>query len=215
MADAPAPTGNSGAALPAGQADAGSSPPAGGRSNSGTGEAEPTVDRNAVWNDAKKHFEPEIKKFKTQAEELAKRLAKYEHQAKTAEQLEAELTQTRSTLERQHGIVKGFAESRLEALPEHLRDILSASAGEDPLKALELLPKFEDLARKTQLKTVGGAQQANSGPQIDFAKLQLEAACGNTAQLRDTFKTLGQGDIRKGEEKYNALLQEWFARGKR
>lgn len=204
-----------GSGQPAPASQAGSAPPAGGRENGGTSDEGSLPNRDAVWKEARAHFEPEVKKAQTEAAELRKRLAKYEVQAKSAEQLEAELTQTRTTLEKQHEIVKGFAETRVDSLPEHLREILVTSSGGDPLKTLELLPKFEDLAKKTQLKTLGGNQQGGGTPNIDFNMVQGESARGNTRPLMDAYKLLGNGDINVGKARYNTALNEFLARGKR
>lgn len=216
MPEETAPAGASaGSGQPAPVSQAGPTSPATGRNDGGTSDVDSVANRDAIWAEAKRHYEPEVKKFQTEAVDLRKRLAKYEVQAKSAEQLQTELDQTRGGLERYGNVVKSYAESRVQTLPEHLQEILTASAGEDPLKALELLPKFEDLARKTQLKTLGGGQTQAGQPQIDFGNIQLEATRGNTAPLKNAYKLLGNGDERAGMAKYNTGLNEYLARGKR
>lgn len=191
-----------GTGQPAPEPKAGPTPTAGGRNDGGQGEPDPTVNRDAVWGEAKKHYEPQLKKSQQDLADLRKRLAKYETQAKTAEQLHTELESTRGTLDKHHNVVREYAESKVESLPEHLRDILKTSAGDDPLKALELLPKFEDLARRTQLKTVGGNQNANGLPQIDFSGILAASNAGDTKPLRDAIEKHGQQVYERGLREY-------------
>lgn len=209
-------TTTSGAAQPAGQ-KAGPTVTADSRNDGGKSD-QGSPDRDAIWAEARRHYESEAKKAQAEAADWRKKYEKAAPQVKSAEQIQTELEQARNTLEKQAGVVKTFAESRIEALPEHLRGILTKSAGEDPLKALELLPEFEDLARRTTLKTIGGNQQLAGGVQIDYESIMRESDRGNTAPMRDALKKLEtvHGSKANAQTAYNKGLESYMAgRGRR
>lgn len=161
-------------------------------------------DPDSLWDRAANHYQPKIKKLEDELADYRKKFASTEAKAKTAEQLATELESARRTEDKRAAMVAEFAESRKKALPEHLRGIIDKAAGGDPFKALELLPDYEDLARRTQLKTIGGNAGSGGGPNIDYAAIRAAQERGDMQPLRDAIKQHGQ-------KVYDTGLLKWIA----
>lgn len=175
----------------------GAGSPDGGASNRGS-------DPDSLWDRAASHYQPKIKKLEDELADFRKKFATNEAKAKTAEQLAIELDAARRSEDKRAAMVADFAESRTKALPEHLRGIIEKSANGDPYKKIELLPEFEDLARRTQLKTIGGNSGGGNAPQIDFAAIRDAQARGDTRPLQEAH-------AKHGQKVYNEGLQKWLA----
>lgn len=207
------PAGQSGAGQPGGSSSGQGEPDAStsGQTQAGGGSKDPGKRApesqdlaDQVWAKASNHYTPQIKKLEAEVADLRKRYATTEAKAKSAEQLASEL-ESRNTVEaRRTATIAEFAESRKKALPEHLRGIIDKAAGGDPYKALELLPDYEDLARRTQLKTIGGNAGSGGLPNIDYAAIQAAKERGDMQPLREAHK-------KHGEKDYNAGLMKWMA----
>lgn len=206
MPDETSPATSSGAAQPEGQTS-GSSESAGGRETSEKTES-PTLNRDAIWTDARKHYEPLAKKAQEEAAALRRELARYRDAEKTADDFKADAEKYRAQAEAQAEIIQKFAEDGIGKLPEHLQGTLRKAAGDDPLRALSLLPDFQDLAVKQPLKTPGGSQHAGESAKIDIDGIKREQARGNMKPYRDAVEKFG-------EQAFSAALQEWVAKSRR
>lgn len=183
--------------------------PADSRKDSGNAESESGTNRDAVWAEARRHYEAETKKAQSEAAELRKRLEKHERSAKTAEQLQPELDAAKAGLEERDAIIKDYAEQRVEALREDLREALLAASEGSPLKMLKNLPKFEKIHASTQLKTLGGSLTAGNTVQLDFNAILQASDRGDSAPMRDAVKKVGQ-------QAYNLALRDFMmTRGRR
>jgi hypothetical protein len=190
---------NNGTTRPAGQAGQTSS--VGSSEDNGKNRS---PDPDSLWERASNHYQPKIKKLEDELADYRKRFASEQAKAKSAEQLAGELEQARKTEDKRAAMVAEFAESRKKALPEHLRGIIDKSAGGDPFKQLELLPEFEDLARRTQLKTIGGNSGGSQGPQIDYAAIRQAQENGDARPLQEAI-------AKHGQKAYNDGLQRFMA----
>lgn len=187
-----------GTAQPAGPS-AGQTPPAGGQQDGGSQGDTP----KSLWDKATDFYRPKIQKLEEELADYRKRYAANEAKAKTAEQLASELEAKGKIEDRRMSLVAESAQAAMKNLPEHLRDLLKKSAGDDPYRQLELLPQFQDLATKTQLKTIGGTQSGNGQVQIDYKSIQEAADRGNTQPMRDAI-------AKHGKPAYDAGLQTFL-----
>lgn len=176
---------------------------AGGAQDSGKRGSDPVDVSDQIWAKASNHYQPKIKQLETELTEYRQRYATEQAKAKSAEQLAEELESSKRTWDKRTASIAEFAQSRVTNLPDHIRDLVETAAGGDPFKTLEILPKFEDLARKTQLKTVGGNQSADGKPQIDFQKIL-------DAQNRGDMTPLKQAIEKHGKQVYETGLREFM-----
>lgn len=180
---------------------------AGGANDSGKRGSESTDLSDQIWAKASNHYQPKIKQLETELVEYRQRYATEQAKAKSAEQLAQELEASKRTWDKRTASIAEFAQSRVGTLPDHIRELVETAAGGDPFKTLEILPKFEDLARKTQLKTVGGNQSGDGTPQIDFQKI-IEA------QNRGDVQPLKHAIEKHGRQTYEAGLKDFMLRRK-
>jgi hypothetical protein len=174
-----------------------------GHTDSGTSELG-TKDRDAIWAEARRKYEPLAKKAQDEAATLRKKLTEYEDAQKTDEDFRAEAEKYRAQATAQSEIIEKFAQDGISKLPDNLQSTLKKAAGDDPLRALELLPDFQELASKPTLKTLGGEQKAASKSSIDMDAIKRAQAQGNMQPYRDAV-------TKHGKEAFNEALSEWVA----
>lgn len=185
------------------EGESGQAGPADGHTASGTPEPS-AKDHDAIWAEARRKYEPLAKKAQDEAAELRKKLARYEDAEKTAEDFKADAEKYRAQATAQAEIIEKFAQDGISKLPDNLQTTLKKAAGDDPLRALELLPDFQELAIKPTLKTVGGETKAASKSSIDMAAIKRAQAQGNMQPYRDAL-------AKHGNEAFNDALREWTA----
>ena len=172
----------------------------------------PTAEASAAPNDGAKAPEVETKafskgyneakaKFGSKITELETQLAKLQNTGKTADELRADLEKTQATYKAElsareerlgayEATLKADLDIRLSKLDQIDREILEESAGDDPLKMMNLLPKFE--ARSVAKRpTQGGLKTANDGSGVDLAAYDKAISAADRVTLQKMRKEHG------------------------
>lgn len=176
----------------------------GGSKDPGKSGSDPGNLADDIWAKATGHYKPKLEKLEKELAQYRREKLQAEAKAKTADQLAAEIDDLKARYDRQQAVASSFAESRVKNLPDHLQKLVEKAAGGDPVRVLEVLPDFEDLARRTTLKTIGGNAGGSNLPNIDYQAIREAQSRGDMRPYREAIQ-------KHGEKAYQDGLQRFFA----